>query len=88
MSGGNSPIETERVHRAYLTKQKHQIQYAAYKFGTGEFEKATQTNLRVAKVVSKSLQSICSKIVFIPQHVIVSRTACTLCNTWFTSMRM
>ena len=24
-TGGNSPMETNRVHLAYLTKQKHQI---------------------------------------------------------------
>ena len=40
--------------------------------------KGNANYLRVAKIVGECLQGISSKIVFIPQHMVVSRTACTL----------
>ena len=78
---GSLPIDTERVHLAYLKKQRNSMFSWPVKTSvhiTIKMGPIYNSELRVAQVVRESLQLIGSKLVLIPQNMIMSRPACSL----------
>jgi hypothetical protein len=73
------PIDTERVHLAYLKRPVFSLETSASKeYKTEERMDKSSKALRVTQVVGESLQPISRKFVLIPQNMIMGRTACSL----------
>jgi hypothetical protein len=72
------PIDTERVHLAYLKRSVFSLETSASKEYKKERMDKSSKALRVTQVVGESLQPISRKFVLIPQNMIMGRTACSL----------